>query len=803
MGAFRLLVLMLILTKTAYSQNTDFFVVKVVGTQQKTLSSATVELLRTDGSLVKVAITDSLGLARFEKLPAQNLLVQVTMTGFAPQTAKLDFPRKIKELLVVLLVVDRTMESVVVVTKKNFIEQHPDKTVINLEAGIANVGTTVLEALEKLPGITIDKNGNINLKGRSGVLVMLDGKPTYLDGASLATLLGGMSASQISQVELMDNPPAKFDAAGNAGIINIKTKKNIQRGFNGTLTNAYGQGFYPKGNTNLSMNYKAGRWNLFLNYGFNANEYFTRIYALRTYFESGTNTTKSLLEQPSFLRGNSTTNNLRTGIDYNLTENTTLGVTINGVIMHRHGSSNNPALWMKPDRQLDSLINTTSSNTTNWKNAGAAFHFRHSFDASRELTTDADYNRYTIGASQNFENVSVFPGSYREASSAQIPNEIRILSGKADYTQQFKDVKLETGWKSSNIQTDNLADYLFNDGMRWRQDLGKSNHFLYNEDIHAFYGSAQGKINRWSLQGGLRYEMTSYDAKQLGNAAVKDSSFSRNYSGLFPSLFLTFEKDSINTFSFSAGRRIDRPAFQKLNPFIFIINKYTFQQGNPYYRPQFTWNMEFSHLYKNLITTSLSYSLTTDYFSQVFPIDRNGIVLYTEGNLGKLHNLGLSVGLNHSPQKWWTLSLQTVLNRKKMEGIISRPLSATITQYNINLNNQFRFKKGWGGEISGFYNSRSQHDIQEVVDPSGQLSMGVSKTVLDNAGTIKIAVRDIFYTNWIKGLTQFDNATEYFKLTRDTRVFNISFSWRFGKAFKTQKRSEGASRDEIQRVGNG
>lgn len=803
MGAFRLLVLILILTKTSYSQNTDFFTVKAVGTQQKPLFRATVELLKPDSSLVKVAVTDSFGLARFENLPELNLLVKITMTGYATNSRQLDYPRKSNEMLMVLSVVDGIMESVVVAARKPFIEQLPDKTVINLEAGIANVGTTAMEALEKLPGITIDKNGNISLKGRSGVLVMLDGKPTYLDGASLSTLLGGMSASQIAQVELMDNPPAKYDAAGNAGIINIKTKKNNQRGFNGTLTTAYGQGFYPKANTNLSLNYKAGRWNVFLNYSLNANEYFTRIYALRTYYESDGVSVKSLLEQPSFLRGNSVTNNLRTGIDYNISQNTMVGMTISGLNMHRHGSSNNPAFWMKPNRRVDSLIYTTSTNNTDWKNAGAAFHFRHSFEATRELTADADYIRYKIDAGQYFENRSVFPGRYTEASSAQIPNEIRIFSAKADYTQQIETVKLETGWKSSNIRTDNLADYLYYDGTAWRQDLGKSNHFLYNEDIHAFYGSAQTKINRWALQGGLRYEMTSYDAKQLGNAAVKDSSFSRNYSGLFPSLYLTYEKDSVHTFSFSAGRRIDRPAFQKLNPFLFIINKYTFQQGNPYYRPQFTWNVEFSHLYKNLLTTSLSYSLTTDYFSQVFPIDQNGIVLYTEGNLGKLHNLGLSVGLHHSLQKWWTLSLQTVLNRKKMDGVIGRPLTATITQYNINLNNQFRFNKGWGGEISGFYNSRSQQDIQEIVDPAGQLSLGVSKTILNNAGTIKMAVRDIFYTNWMKGLTQFNNATEYFKLTRDTRVFNISFSWRFGKAFKTQKRSEGASRDEVQRVGNG
>jgi hypothetical protein len=297
--------------------------------------------------------------------------------------------------------------------------------------------------------------------------------------------------------------------------------------------------------------------------------------------------------------------------------------------------------------------------------------------------------------------------------------------------------------------------------------------------------------------------MTRYDARQLGNALVKDSSFSRKYNSLFPSVSLSFEEDSSNTFSLNVSRRIDRPAFQKLNPFLFIINKYTYQRGNPFYRPQFTWNVALTHLYKNILITGVSYSVTKDYFSQIFPLDSNGIVIYTEGNLGRLQNYAVSVGLQLSPLPWWSFSLQTVVNKKKMEGIITRRMVADITQYTINLNNQFRFQRGWSGELSGFYNSTSQQDIQEIVDPAGQLSFGVAKTVLNNQGTVKFAARDVFYTNWIKGLTSFTNATEYFKVTRDTRVITISFTWRFGKAIKPTKRSEGSAGDEVQRVGNG
>ncbi|RYZ31170.1 MAG: hypothetical protein EOO10_00040 [Chitinophagaceae bacterium] len=785
----------------ALSQPPENIAVKIVNGNSQPLMGANVEVLKMDSSLVKIAVTDSNGVVIFHQLRDSIYLVRTSLIGYNSLFSKISTVSKFHSIT--LVESDNSLAGITVTTRKQFIELRPDMTVINLDAGISNVGSTALEALEKLPGVTVDKDGNISLKGRSGVTVMMDGKPTYLSGAELSSLLGGMNASQISQVELMDSPPAKYDAAGNAGIINIKTKKNTQQGFNGSVTAAYTQGYYPKTSNNLSLNYQSGKWNIFANYTFGVNNYFTRIYALRTYFKNDGVTVQSLLEQPSFLKGTLTSHNIKTGVDYNISPNTSVGITLTGLNFDRDGSSNNPALWMKPNRMVDSLVKTTTSNQTNWDNLGTAFHFRHNFTPKREFSADFDVIGYRLATNQFFENTSIIPGNYTEASKANIPSEINILSTKADYSEQMKNVQFDAGWKMSKIKTDNLAAYYKREAGVWKDDLGKSNHFLYEENINAVYSSAQTKLDRFSIQGGLRFEMTSYDADQLGNAIVKDSSFSRQYNSLFPSLFISFEKDSSNTFSFRSSRRIDRPAFQKLNPFLFIINKYTYQRGNPYYRPQYTWNMELDHVYKNILLTGLSYNVTTDYFSQIFPVDSSGIVLYTEGNLGKLQNFGASVGLQLSPTNWWSFSLQTIVNRKKMQGTITKNMVANITQYNLNLNNQFRFANGWSAELSGIYNSTSQQDIQEIVDPSGQLSIGVSKSVLNNQGTLKFAFRDIFYTNWMKGLTTFNNATEYFKLNRDTRVGSISFSWRFGKIFKTNKRSEGASGEEVQRVGSG
>ncbi|HVG41914.1 MAG TPA: outer membrane beta-barrel family protein [Chitinophagaceae bacterium] len=781
--------------------------IKVLSEENVPMPGATVELVRSkDSVLVKAQMTDATGSVYFTSLVPGAYRWRVSRVGYMKHFSPINSITADATLTIAPILLQpskETLANVTVTGNKPFIELQAGKTIVNVEGSITSVGATALEALEKMPGITIDKDGTIALKGRTGVTVMLDGKPTYLSSAELSNMLSGMNAAQISQVEIMDQPSARYDAAGNAGIINIKLKKNRQKGFNGSVTTAYTQGFYPKNNNNLQLAYRSGKWNLFANYSVNISQNFMRIYALRTYYKQDGITVASLLDQPSILKNSGRSHNLRTGVDYSIDAKTTIGLALTGIASARKGTGNNAAQWKAPNGVADSLIETVSNNRNKWKNVGANINFRRSFTTKRELTADLDMIGYRISGNQFFENNAILPVYYSEGSRAVIPSDIRILSGKADYTEQINKWKLEGGLKTSYITTDNEAAYEYRDGTTWKPDLGKTNHFLYAETIHAFYAAVETGVKKWTVQGGLRYEMTSYDAQQLGNAIVKDSSFSRSYNSLFPSFSASFAADSNHTFSVATGRRIDRPSFQKLNPFVFIINKYTYQKGNPFYRPQYTWNVELNHVYKNRLITGVSYSTTKDYFSQIFPLDSTGLVIYTEGNLGRLQNFGASVSVQLSPAKWWSLSGQAVLNHKKMEGFIDRDYKRTITQMSFNTTNSFRFGKGWTGELSGFYTSRSQADIQEIVDPAGQLSIGASKTILKNKGTVKLAARDLFYTQWMKGMTYFPQADEYFKLTRDTRVLTLSFTYRFGKAFKAARRSEGAAGDEIQRVGNG
>ena len=786
------------------AQQPTNFTITIANEKGEPVANATVELL-SKNKPVKATITDPKGNAVFENITTGSYSFSITLVGYKKQTTALYIFPETNKASISLQAADKTLQAVSVSSKKPFVQRKEGKTIINVEAAVTNTGTTVLEVLEKSPGVMVDKNGGLSLQGKAGVLVMIDDKPTYLSGADLNNLLSSMSSSQVDQIELMPNPPAKYDASGNAGIINIKTKKNKVKGFNGTATVAGTQGVYPKNNNSLIVNYRTGKFNMFFNYSLNNTKYFTSIYALRKYYNNN-NDIIAILDQPTYFSGRVTNHTIKAGVDYNISPKTTVGIVLGGTRVRRQGKGDATATWLNAAGATDSAIITNSTSGVRYKSETLNGNLRHSINKQQDLALDIDWLNYNISNEQLFNNRLQANGGYTEAARGNIPTSITIFSAKADHTLRFgKNSTLQSGFKSSHISTDNIASYQNFNGSTWQEDYGRSNHFLYKENINALYSSMQTKYKRISLQAGLRYEATAYDAHQLGNVQQKDSAFSRKYSGLFPSGYITYELDSSNAFTFTAGRRIDRPPFQTLNPFTSIINKYTYQTGNPYIVPQYSTNMEISHQYKQWLTTTVSYSIVKNYFSQIFLNDTvAGLLYYSQGNVGRTHNLGISSIVMLAPTKWWSFTLQALYNHKELKGFNGDAnFKSNINQLNINMSNQFSFAKIYSGELSGFFTSRARNDLQEVLYPTGQLSLGISRPVLKKKATLKLSFRDLFYTNAMEGLTQFTKATEYFILRRDSRVISIAFTYRFGKAYKTNKRSSGSAGDEMERVGNG
>lgn len=774
-------------------------IVKVSDEKQLPIDGAVVELLEKEKKIRSV-ISKKNGEAIIDNIDKGVYQITATFTGYESQTITNIVVNAADLYLDIKLKVSVSeLAQVTVQATKPFIQREQGKLIINPDASPTNSGTTVVELLEKSPGVMIDRNNGISLRNKSGVLVLIDDKQTYLQGAELINLLNSMNTSQVEKIELITNPSAKYDAAGNSGIINIKTKKSKQIGFNGNITLAAGLGWFPRTNPSLLLNYRYNKWSHYFSYGFNYSKTKTDIYALRTYFDAAGNPT-AILEQPTVFNNRGLNHTFKYGTEYAATDKLSFVFSLSGSLINRTGRNTAKADWLTPQGVIDSSVSTVANSKNKFTTGSIGIGSRHKLSKTTQLNIDVDAARYDLSNQQLFRSDRSGSMGYTESTQGFIPSLINILSATANYSADLsKASKLEAGVKTSKIDTDNDAAYsISGNNAPWQPNYGMSNHFLYSEKIHAAYGMLEQKFKKITLQAGLRYEYTHYDANQLGNVVVKDSSFSRNYSGLFPSGFITYEADSIHTFSLSVGRRIDRPSFQRLNPFVNIINKYTLERGNPFFRPQFTWNFELSHQYKQLLHTTVSYSLIKDYFSQLFLTDPDGSLVYTQGNVGRMHNFTFSTMLTTKPTRWWSLNTEAIFTYKKLIGYVWNNYRSDISQLTINMNNQFRISKKISGELSGTYTGRSRNDLQEVLYPFGQLSAGLSMPVLKNSGTLRCSIRDIFRTFWMEGMTDFLNADEYFILRRDSRVFTVSFSYRFGKNGKAPKQK--VATDEMRRV---
>lgn len=783
---------------------------RIVNQSQQSVPGATVQLMKPDSVIIKVQVSDKSGIAEFNGLAAAKYIIQVSHSGFQTGFHHLNFPEEpgMSEKIIILLPVATELGNVIIESKKPFVQFAPDKTIVNVDAGISNAGSSIMDVLEKSPGVTVGRDGTISMKGKAQVMVMIDGKQTQMSGADLQAYLSGIAASQVDVIELIDNPGARYDAAGNAGIINIRTKKLRQKGFNGSLSLGYGQGFYEKFNNSLNLNYRTGKLNLFLNYGNRLGHEMMNLYALRKYFDQQ-GRDSLYLNQPNDTKTRINAHNIKAGVDWFLTTNTTIGMVYTGSFASRNVKSYSTIDWMTPAYRIDSTINTWGTRLIDFNRSGINFNFRHVFPGKDELTADIDLIRFNIEGGQFFETQLSTPGSPVQATRGNTPSDLDIFTAKIDYTRRLGKVSLEAGMKTAGTNTDNLAEYFFNNGQQWTADLSRSNHFLYNEKIHAVYSSLSGDNEKWQWQAGLRYEITSYKANQLGNAQVKDSAFSRNYGSLFPSFFATYKADSNHSLTLRFGRRIDRPPFQNLNPFLITINKYTFEGGNPFIRPQYTWNVELLHHFRQILSTGIAFSYLKDYFSQIFIIDSNSsnvnknTIIYTRGNVGSFRSLSLTSTLQLPMTRWWNLTAVGIYTYKIIRGVVWTPIEAKVHQLNVSVNNQFQFKKGWAAEVSGYYQTNSQIDLQESLTPQGEMGFGISKQIMKNKATLRMNVRDLFYTQNYSGYSNFQNSDEPFEVKWDSRVIRFSFSWRFGKAMKAIKRSAGSATEETERVGTG
>ena len=785
----------------------------------KSIHSATVSLVRLkDSTVAKFVATDRDGRYEFLDIADGKYFVSASNVGYAKITsAPFEVSPSNSTINVPVLVVSeqaKNLSGVTVTAKKPFIEARPDKTIVNVDASPTSAGATVLELLEKSPGITVDNDGNISLRGKAGVIIMIDGKPTYLSSTDLANLLKNMPASQLEQIEIMTNPSAKYDAAGNSGIINIKTKKGKASGFNGSvmvgITASFlktGDALYvtPKSQNSINFNYRKNKWNFFGNYNPNIYNGRGKLDIERKFFDDNDDIAGYSDVATKFKFGNNN-QSLKVGVDFFADKKNTYGIVASTFMFNGHPTPVTLNTLSDANHLVTSSMVSLTENRIDFNNFSGNFNYRHVFDtAGSELTVDLDYIGYR-NTSNMLLTTEFYDDNYQQSSDplllkGHLPSDINIYSVKSDYTHPFKGGRLEAGIKSSYVKTDNIVDYQRLSDDKWIPDA-RSNHFIYDENINAAYVTLNKQIKKWTLQGGLRVENTIAKGYQVTN----DSTFKRNFTDLFPNVYLTYAVNDKNSLTLSYGRRITRPNYQDLNPFTYFLDSLSYRQGNPYLLPQFTNNIELSHTFKGKIITTLNYNNTTDVISQIFKQNsQTKIVYFTSDNVAKFINMGIAITAPVTITKWWNTNLFTNIYNNHYKGIYNaEPLDISYTSFMVNITNTFTIKPGFSLELSGFYRGKGVDQLT-INQPIYQMSVGGQKNILKNKATVRLNIRDPFAWQEYRGLTEYGNIYAKIHSKFDVRQLTASFTYRFGKNIQQPpaRRRNNATQDEQNRVGSG
>ncbi len=701
---------------------------------------------------------------------------------------------------------DDTLKTITITGRKQAIERRTDRTILNVDAFITNAGGTAWDVLERAPGIQTT-NDRISLKGRQGITVYIDDKPTYLQGDDLTSYLKSLPAGIVDKIEIMSNPPAHYDAAGNGGIINIRLKKSRIKGFNANVLSENIQGRRSRISQSLNFNLRTNKLNIYGNASNYNGQGLSRSHLYRAYTPGSNSALQSFTQEGSSVIRNDRIL-IKAGVDWYISPSTTWGLSVSN--MHWKAVENR----LYSGRQtftnaaaMDTLAGIDNTIRTATRNNSITLGYQHLYDsAGRKLTADLDYIRYNEhNSSVNKTAITDSDGAagYREQRNNSQPFNIDIYSAKADYIHPFrKNTQWSAGFKTSYTSAHNTAVY---SGTINEADVPAytvNNRFAYRENITAAYINYAAEWKQWALQAGLRVEHTAIRGEQLDRKTSTDTSFNRKYTNAFPTLYLSYKADKKGNhqLGFSYGRRIDRPGYTSLSPFATPMDKYNYRIGNPYLRPQLSDNFELSWLFRNNFTAAIFYNSLKDGIEET--IEVAGDAIYRRpNNVSRKQVMGFTLDGSATITPWWT---------------VNPIIQYTYTQLAAKLNNvdvrvhgdnwhlapsqQFTLPKGWSIELTPDYTSRLVN-AQDVDLPTWYIHAGIGKKVWKENGTIRLNFRDVFYTrrdyqdySHVKGMTGFN------KRTWDTQSITLALSFRIKKGNKSTRALPGEAVEERQRL---
>lgn len=738
-----------------------------------------------DSTLVSGVISDTNGLFMVHANSKSSYLIEIYMLGFEKNISFLEVKTESIDMGDIRLKESAVSLSEITVTAaKNEIVFSPGKTIINLSSPLTQAGSNVLDVLKTMPGVFVSEDGTVSLNGQSGSQIIVNNKSTYLSGDNLMNLLRSMPATSVSKIELITHPSAQYDAAGNAGIINLQMDRHFFRGTSLAVNSRYTQGKYASGDVGFNYAYRDGKLCLFADYSYYTGKGYNDLNVIREDLHLVTQEPLGkFMHQHTYRKWKYDSHYYRVGFDYDISSKIYLGVYSNGFIMDRRQDGDISSRIVESGHPLRSELFTSNRNNKYPRSYAGGINMSYKPEEEVEWNNYFDFVYHNQPENQfqyDVFNDFVSGQQKQDTLKGDMGGKIRIYAGESNISFPLGKSKVRAGVKTSFVSVDNFTLYHNRSDNEWKEDVQLSRQFSYNENINAVYLQLETRFSdRLSTQIGFRVE----------NTNVKG--ISQHYTHLFPSVTLEYKLPNGNALSALYSRRINRPNYNDMNPFVYIFDNYMHEQGNPDLKPSLSDNIELSFVWKDKMKANLFLLHVKDPISKSFHLEENDRILVYPDNLSSSYSYGLRLNSTvFSPVTWWKVSANLSLNYKRYKWFFfDKEEKASLFSPYAGLNNQFEFSKNWTAEINLSYRGKNA-DGQYSFKPMFIANAGIRRQIFKGNGTISFTVDDIFESNLLKGEVRMPGRFYNSRERELGRLFRLSFSYRLrqGKEAKAANR---------------
>lgn len=776
----------------------------VIDPQRAPIPFANVLLLNEDSTLVKGAITTEDGHFRMDDIARGNYLLSVSMLGFKTVYQSLDLRDAPPLMQVGNIQMEEDiaqLQEVEIKARKPLFEQQMDRLVINVQNSITSGGGSALDVLQKSPGVRVNlqgSQGTISMGGKSGVIVMINGKDSRIPVETVIQMLQNMPAENIEKIELLTSPPAKYDSEGNAGFINIVLVKNENYGTNGSFFLKTGYGNAEKYGGGINFNHRSGRMNLYGDYTYSADHSKQVFEGTRSLLYENLETNLSTRsDRDSYTPYHSG----RLGIDYELSDKTILGALFSGYDSKWMMDAFN-AVNLQENGAPVKTMGITNDEVNHWQHLMGNLNLQHNISEGQSLSFNFDYLHYLdVNPTNYFNDIRNLKDNTSSAeqfrSSKRTP--INIWVGKMDYAKSLGEkLKLETGLKGSFYRFENDIRVENRIGDNWEPDRGLTQFVNLREDVLAAYASLIYTVSeKTTFYGGLRYEHTTSNLSSPEEKDIVD----RQYGNLFPNISITQQLENDQTLQLSYNRRISRPTFNDLAPFVIFFDPFTFITGNPALQPAIA------------STVKADYRLKTWLFSASFTHEDEAIVMFqntidpetnrqtsASANLDFLNTWNTMMAFPLYFTDWWeSQNTVMVLWQQAETSLNDDPIRVSQRSLNFSSAHSFKLPKNFSLELSGFYQSASLWGYSRM-NALGSVNLGVRKAFGDGS-QLSIIFSDMFRNNKWVFITdipeQYLNSRELIQF--ENRKVMLTYTRNFGSQKVKSARQRGTGSDEERR----